>query len=356
MAIDDDLSGSLPKPPPPHPARREAAIDAALRRFDGTGEEAPAADRPRPMASPWWTRLRQPQMGVLVSAVVVAAIGLPAALIAIRELSPSANQETVAPPPTQAGPVTSPPAPPISAPDDRGALDVQRPQSPATEVPNSSPAVPGRSAARDDLVSRPNNDDAAAEPASPFAGYAGAAAPPPPPPPPPPPAPQAEPMAQERSASEAVTSDVMVTGSRSPRPSISTNRSSKASQRAPAGPAGSAAVAEAVDPSYVAFLTRLQSAIRANDRRSVIRLIDFPLRVYSSGGTRLYPDARSVQREFDAIFTPRVREAILRQQSDQLFVRDQGAMIGDGEVWFDHTCPNSACTPLGPVRIKAVNR
>jgi hypothetical protein len=42
LAADDtDL---LPEPPPPRPARRDAAIDAALRRFDG---ESAAAPEPR---------------------------------------------------------------------------------------------------------------------------------------------------------------------------------------------------------------------------------------------------------------------------------------------------------------------
>jgi hypothetical protein len=50
-----------------------------------------------------------------------------------------------------------------------------------------------------------------------------------------------------------------------------------------------------------------------------------------------------------------VRRAILDQRADQLFVRDQGAMVGNGEVWFSDTCPNAACSPAGPVRIIAVN-
>ena len=348
MAIDDDLSVSLPKPPPPHPARREEAIEAALRRFDGTAEAAADAHRPRSTASTWWTRLRQPQIGVLVSAMVVAAIGLPAALIAVRDLSPSPNQETIAPRPTQRGPVASPPAPPMSGPNDRGAFDVR---TPPTELANPSPATPGGSAGGGSPAARPSNDDAGVEEASSLAGSPQG---PPPPPPAPPPAPRVEPM--ERSANDAAASELVVTGTRVPQPSVSPDRSSQASKRARTGAAAPAAGAQAVDPSYVAFLTRLQSAIRANDHPSVIRLIDFPLRVYSSGSTRLYPDGPSVEREFDRIFTPRVRQAIMRQQANQLFVRDQGVMIGDGQIWFDHSCPNSACNPLGPVRIKAVNR
>jgi len=30
-------------------------------------------------------------------------------------------------------------------------------------------------------------------------------------------------------------------------------------------------------------------------------------------------------------------------------------MIGEGEVWFDRSCATVACSPPGPVRIRAVN-
>ena len=111
----------------------------------------------------------------------------------------------------------------------------------------------------------------------------------------------------------------------------------------------------AIDPAYRVFLSRLQRAVRSNDRRAVIALIGFPLRVNMEGGAKIYPDARSVERDFGRIFTPRVRRAILGQRASRLFARDQGAMIGSGEVWFDTSCPNAACSPAGPVAIKAVN-
>ena len=134
--------------------------------------------------------------------------------------------------------------------------------------------------------------------------------------------------------------NVVVTGSRIPSPALERSSSAKA-----------------VSPerAYGAFLSRLQSAMRSSDRRGVTALISFPLRVNGAGGPRLYRDARSVERDFDRIFTPRVKQAIARQRADQLFVRDQGAMIGDGEIWFDNSCPNSSCSPPGPVRIYAIN-
>jgi hypothetical protein len=110
------------------------------------------------------------------------------------------------------------------------------------------------------------------------------------------------------------------------------------------------------DRSYQTFLTRFQDAVRYDDRKAVLELIDFPLRVNSESGTRLYPDAQSVARDYEEIFTPEVRRAVLDQQFDRLFGRDQGVMIGNGEIWFDHSCTNPECTPPGPVRITTVNR
>lgn len=107
--------------------------------------------------------------------------------------------------------------------------------------------------------------------------------------------------------------------------------------------------------AYRRFLSNLQSAIRANNKRGVANLAAVPLRVNFEGGARTYSDRAAIERDFDRIFTPRVKRAILNQRAERLFTNYQGAMIGDGQVWFDQMCPNDSCSPAGPVRIKAVN-
>lgn len=107
--------------------------------------------------------------------------------------------------------------------------------------------------------------------------------------------------------------------------------------------------------TYRRFLPKLQAAFERHDRRAIIKLVGLPLRVNFKSGPQVYRDHRSVERDFDRIFTAKVRRAVLGQKPDSLFVRDQGAMVGDGELWFRETCPNSACTPAGSVRIVAVN-
>jgi hypothetical protein len=83
-------------------------------------------------------------------------------------------------------------------------------------------------------------------------------------------------------------------------------------------------------------------------------MVAFPLRVDLAGAARFYRDRQAVEQDFDRIFTPRVRRAILRQRVDRLVVRKHAAIIGKGELWLRETCPNPACSPAGPVRIVSV--
>jgi hypothetical protein len=328
MAGEEDQSTWLPKPPPPRPARRDAAIDAALRKFDGE-KEAPEPVRERRERRSW---TRRPQFAVAVSAMLLLIIGIPAALVGIRNAPHSVERSS--PPAVQYAPAAPPAAARLPAPV--ATTDVaQTPASPP--VAPAKPASPSSNSA-EAKVSAPTETLAAEPPmvaAPPAPAPVVAAAPPPPPPPPPPPSPPAA-VASE----QGMADNVVVTGSR---------------MRKPALEAPSAARSMSSGQKYANFLSRLQSAVRTGNHSEVIALIDFPLRVNAPGGARIYRDPASVERDFDQIFTARVKRAIVRQRADRLFVRDQGAMIGDGEVWFDQTCPNAACSPPGPVFIRAVN-
>ena len=128
-------------------------------------------------------------------------------------------------------------------------------------------------------------------------------------------------------------------------------------QRAPAGGAfrKSNSAEEPADAAEQAFLARLQTAVRSSDHRAITRMIAYPLRVNAAGSTRVYKDPKAVERDFGAIFTPRVRQAILVQRPDRLFTRDVGTMIGNGEVWFSQSCVDAACSRTGAMRITAIN-
>ena len=169
MGTDDDIALSLPEPPPPRPARREAAIEEALRRFDGADAPPRAATgRPRP----WLTGMGRPQIGMLVSAALIAVIGVPVVLTSINQRFTPAPQDmparTVDRPATPGSVARAPaarPSPPILA---------EAPPSPNVRAGEEPvPVAPPTALA-----------DSAASPA-PAMKMTHSDAPPPPPPPPP---------------------------------------------------------------------------------------------------------------------------------------------------------------------------
>ena len=338
MAVEKDEIG-LPHVPPPRPAGRDAAIEIALRKFDGVEEPAPA----RPAARPW-VRTHRTQLGVALSALTLLVIGVPAAMMGLRnqppafESPPTATRERAAPVPRQV------------------PLRAQAEPAPVSPVSINGNAPLRKN--RGDGFERASRDEPAAVaevPAAPAQAPALVAAPPPPPPPPPPPAPANEVAKAERQADQATASqELVVTGTliRTPGVSAFERRPVRDTGRSLSG--ANTTNAKAKETGYPAFLARLQAAVRADDRGAILALINYPLRVNGSH-TRTYRDAAAVSRDFDRIFTAKVRRAILAQKAGELFVRDQGAMIGDGEVWFDQTCADSSCSSLRPVRIKAIN-
>ena len=47
---------------------------------------------------------------------------------------------------------------------------------------------------------------------------------------------------------------------------------------------------------------------------------------------------------FDEIITDKVRAAVMAQDYATLFVNAEGAMFGNGELWFNGICDDSACS------------
>ena len=122
----------------------------------------------------------------------------------------------------------------------------------------------------------------------------------------------------------------MVTGSRVGQNELAKQRS------APAAEGGVSVSASSVE-AQTDFFRQMQAAFRANDRQSIISLVELPLRVRVDGRTVTYRTAQDIERDFDEIFTARVKQSVLNQGAD-----------GAGSVRFGPTSPN------GPIRIREV--
>ena len=91
------------------------------------------------------------------------------------------------------------------------------------------------------------------------------------------------------------------------------------------------------DPAHVTqFVVRLKQAVATGDRAGVAAMVNYPLRVNSSGGRSMtYRNAAALRASYARVFTPEVKAAVAAAKADDLFSRDQGVMIGNGEVWMN---------------------
>lgn len=97
------------------------------------------------------------------------------------------------------------------------------------------------------------------------------------------------------------------------------------------------AVAGISNPAHVTqFLARLKRAVTADDRAAIAGMVNYPLRVNSAAGRpTFYRNAAALSAHYARVFTPEVKAAVAAARPDNLFVRDQGVMIGNGEIWMN---------------------
>ena len=325
MGQEGDDRLSLPLPPPPRPAARRQAIDAALARFDGIEQPKPT----RPRRIPWASLNRRPA-GALVAAAIIAVVSVPAIQIALRDHPPEIATESSQP---------SLPAPNQPLAESSVANEPALQAQPNEAVASAEPALAEPTATEE--RSSPIADRKAALPSPALviaapAPMSAVAAPPPPPPP------AAERQAEANDAAD--TGNIIVTGSRIPAPNA---KASGFAQRAEAPPSPRETIAP-----YGEFLNQLQQALGDNDRRAVLRLIGLPLRVNFASGVRTYRTRQDIERDYDRIFTPAVREASQNLYAGELVARDGGRLRGTNRISFG--CGNRTCSSEKVIRVREV--
>jgi hypothetical protein len=326
VAIDSDESISLPQPPPPRPAARRTAIEAALRKFDGAEEAPPRPVSKGPVWGGWAASDRRRAMGALATVALIAVVSVPLALTTLRDNEPpSVTPSGEAP--AQSDAIADPTAPPIANRVANATVTDEPPSGART--PQSSALAPGGVGATASVADELKSVQAAPAPSI------ATTAPPPPPPPPPSPAGQF--------AEESLADSVVVTGSRIERPNIAKQGRAGAVAERQATSASPLAVID----TYGTFLSQLQEALRSNDRGAVIALVALPLRVNLDGQSLTYRSVREIERDFDRIFTPRVTQSVLNQRPETL--RSRGSrMKGTSRIWFGQSSSD------GTIRIREV--
>ena len=84
----------------------------------------------------------------------------------------------------------------------------------------------------------------------------------------------------------------------------------------------------------------LQAALTAGEKGKVVDAVLLPLRVTGWQDetlgkiSRQFTSRQEVMDNYAEIFTPKIKEAILRQKPVDFFVNWQGVMVGNGETWL----------------------
>ncbi|MEG0194848.1 MAG: hypothetical protein RR831_14060 [Stenotrophomonas sp.] len=92
---------------------------------------------------------------------------------------------------------------------------------------------------------------------------------------------------------------------------------------------------------YEKVFNAFKTAVVAGDRPAVVEEVRFPLNI--SGGKKITGPGE-FQRNYEKIITPAVVKAVSAQEFGNVFVNQQGVMIGDGQVWLNGQCLDKACT------------
>lgn len=95
------------------------------------------------------------------------------------------------------------------------------------------------------------------------------------------------------------------------------------------------AVAGAQDDNLVhrnAF--RFWQAVTMGDKPTVASLIVYPIKVHVAGTLKIIRSPDELMSQYGAIFSLAYRKAISEAMPRNMFARDEGIMLGRGEVWF----------------------
>lgn len=93
------------------------------------------------------------------------------------------------------------------------------------------------------------------------------------------------------------------------------------------------------DKEVLTFFDRLQHAVAGGNRAVVVDMVHYPLRVNSRGGKHEMIATRAeLLRQYDAVFTAPIREAITRERPEKLVGGRDGVAVAAGLVWISGTC------------------
>lgn len=85
---------------------------------------------------------------------------------------------------------------------------------------------------------------------------------------------------------------------------------------------------------FTGFYANLRRAVAKDNKEAVSKRISYPLVINSNNKKRSILNQTQFITEYNTIMTSKVKKALANQRLDELFIRDMGVMIGNGELWI----------------------
>lgn len=95
-------------------------------------------------------------------------------------------------------------------------------------------------------------------------------------------------------------------------------------------------------PYEVAFAA-IQAAVATDDAEAVAEWVAYPFNVTVDGEDYSFEDPDGFIEHYEGIVMPDVKQAVLDQRYEDLFVNAEGVMFGNGQMWLNGVCRDDAC-------------
>jgi hypothetical protein len=89
------------------------------------------------------------------------------------------------------------------------------------------------------------------------------------------------------------------------------------------------------DKALESKVRAFRSAVIAGEKKSVSTMINYPITITVDGKHRDLANAAELLKNYDRVFSAKFVKAIKDAVPHNMFVRYDGVMLGQGEVWFD---------------------
>lgn len=101
---------------------------------------------------------------------------------------------------------------------------------------------------------------------------------------------------------------------------------------------------------FTAYFAQLQKAVKDNNPEDVAKLIAYPMNWNQDNKQAVIHNKDEFIKNYEHIFTARVRDQVLAQAADKVFVNWKGIMAGEGDLWI-----GKQNNKLGVIAVNIIN-